>query len=826
MKPVIRWLGVCLLLAVICALTGERAASRRLTARIGSARTLPAPLAILPLSPQNVDAFEPAAGVPATPQAAARITQISIQSDQQGAALVEIGTTGPVQIKPLRLSHPARLVVDLQPVQVSHFQRIPADHAGVLEDVRVAQFQNTPTDVARVVADLSHNAPFRIESEPDGIRIQFREPEKSVESPRQALNAPPAIPTAQREDPIVRALEKPVKLNLTSFRPRQDKSPQRLDSANTGRSGGVFYSEPKYRDSSLRGVYAERSQGASLRMTGDETQTTGKGLGTAQSRKALQQPGGNTLLAKVEPQKRQAVADPTPAATLAPAWASDRVPEAALPSLTELQQALQSVQIAADSSPNLGILQNQGILSAPFSQQQHRFTGKLISLDLRDVDIRDFFRLIHQISGLNIVVDSNVTGRITMVMDDVPWDQALSIALKDNGLATELDGNVLRIAKVSTLVDEAKAQTDERMAKLEAEPLVTVVRQLKYAHAADQQPMQTTSIGGGGGGMGGSANQLPIPGVVSMLNSMKGVLSPDGKVVADPRDNAVIVTDHRSQIPVIEAVIDKLDAKAQQVSIQVRVILANADFTRTLSAALSGAARNRSGSTLGGIGTGNGSMGTFANNPSSPVVGSNATSTTTITNGVAQGTTNFAIPSTAAGFGAFAITNAGARYLINAAISAAETRDQARTISRPTIVTQNNVQGEVQQGVQIPIQTNINNTIAVQYVNATLQLSVTPQVTVDNKVFLNIYVNNASVGSFSTFFGPSINTQQATTQVLVPDGGTVVFGGITVTTRARSATYVPLLGSIPIIGNLFKSSSVNDQNQELLFFVSPTILPG
>jgi type IV pilus secretin PilQ/predicted competence protein len=812
MKPVIRWLGVCLLLAVICALTGRRVASRHLTARIRSARTLPAPLAILPLSPQNADAFDPAAGLPATPRADARITQISIQADQQGTEFVKIGTTRPVQIKPLRLSHPARLVVDLQPVQVRQFRRILADREGVLKDVRLAQFQNTPTAVARVVADLSQNAPFRIESEPDGIRIQFREPEKSVESPRQALNASPAIPTAQHEDAIVRALEKPVKLNLTSFRLRQDKSPQRLDSANTGRPGGVFYSEPKYRDSSLRGVYAERSRGASLSMTGDETQTTGKGFGATPSRKALQQPGGNTLLAQVEPQKRQAVADPTPAARPAPAWASDRVPEAALPSLTELQQVLQAVQIDADSSPGLGAFENRGtgILSTPFSRQ-HRFTGKLISLDLRDVDIRDFFRLIHQISGLNIVVDSNVTGRITMVMDDVPWDQALSIALKDNGLTTDLEGNVLRIAKVSTLVDEAKAEADERTAKLEAEPLVTVVRQLRYAHAADQQPMQATSIGGaGGGGMGGSTNQLPIPGVVTMLTSMKGVLSPDGKAVADPRDNAVIITDHRSQIPVIESVIDKLDAKAQQVSIQVRVILANADFTRTLSSVLSASYRNPSGSTQTAAGTGQNITGVAAPGPPLPSLGALTQPSSVAANG----------------FGAFAVTNAGARYAINAAITAAETRDQARTISRPTIVTQNNVQGEVQQGVQIPIQTNINNTIAVQYVNATLQLTVTPQVTLDNKVFLNIYVNNASVGSFSTFVGPSINTQQATTQVLVPDGGTVVFGGITVTTRARSATYVPLLGSIPIIGNLFKSSSVNDQNQELLFFVSPTILPG
>ena len=156
----------------------------------------------------------------------------------------------------------------------------------------------------------------------------------------------------------------------------------------------------------------------------------------------------------------------------------------------------------------------------------------------------------------------------------------------------------------------------------------------------------------------------------------------------------------------------------------------------------------------------------------------------------------------------------------------AEERDQAKVISRPSIVTQNNVQGMVMQGVQVPIQTSVNNTIAVQYENATLQLTVTPQVTDDDNIFLIIMVNNASVGAVISGAGPSINTQQATTSVLVPDGGTVVFGGITVTSRSKSATYIPLLGNIPVVGHLFKTSNASDQDQELLFFVTPKILPG
>ncbi|MGH9352186.1 MAG: secretin N-terminal domain-containing protein, partial [Terriglobia bacterium] len=395
----------------------------------------------------------------------------------------------------------------------------------------------------------------------------------------------------------------------------------------------------------------------------------------------------------------------------------------------------------------------------------------------------------------------------------------LDLVLKNNDLGKVFEGNVLRIAKVQTLTAEADSQTTLRAAKLQSEPLVTIFRRLKYAHASEQKPSRSSGGrggagggggGGGGGGMGG--NMTPIPGIATILKGFqKGtVLSDRGSIVEDPRDNAIIITDVPSQIPVIESVINKLDTKAKQVSIQVRVILANATFSRTLSSVLAAAYHNRAGTTGTAGGTGTGITGSAPT--ASPLPPLSA-----ITQPSSVSTT---------GFGAFAISNAGARYAINAAISAAEEHDQARTISRPTIVTQDNVLGEVQQGVQVPVQTNINNTIAVQYVNATLMLSVTPQVTVDNKVFLNIYVNNASIGSFSTLSGPSINTQEATTQVLVPDGGTVVFGGITVTTRGRSATYIPLLGSIPVIGNLFKSSQVNDQNQELLFFVTPMVLPG
>jgi len=386
---------------------------------------------------------------------------------------------------------------------------------------------------------------------------------------------------------------------------------------------------------------------------------------------------------------------------------------------------------------------------------------------------------------LNILVDPNVTGSVTTVLDNVPWDQALEIVLKDNGLGKVLEGNVLRIAKLETLMAEDETANKMARARLEVAPLVTVFRPVNYAKAS---AIASLLRGRGAGTEGGI-----------------GALSGRGSVMVDERTNTLIIRDIPAQIPIMDGILAKLDTKTKQVAIETRIVLASSSFQRTLSAALQGALSNRSGSTSGAGQTGSGASVT----PSTP------------------GTTppTFTIPANAStGFGTVAITNFSQRYMIDAAISAAEIRSQAKTISRPSIITQNNVEGMVQQGTQIPVQTSINNTIAIQYVNATLQLTVTPQVTDDGHIFLKIAVQNASPGSIVVNASVSINIQQATTQVLVPDGGTVVFGGVTVTQRTNSSTGIPLLGDIPLLGHLFKSTNVQDSDQELLFFVSPRVM--
>jgi type IV pilus assembly protein PilQ len=357
----------------------------------------------------------------------------------------------------------------------------------------------------------------------------------------------------------------------------------------------------------------------------------------------------------------------------------------------------------------------------------------------------------------------------------------LDIVLKNNRLGKVIEGNVLRIAKVETLTAEQDAQTKLADARMSAAPLVTIFKPVNYAKAADVKALLMGFAGG-------------------------GALTRRGTVLVDARSNTLIITDIQSQIPVIEGIVAKLDKKAKQVSIEARVVLASADFTRILSSALSGSGTNKSGSSIFGMSTG--ATASITPNVSTPGTGVGQTIP----------------PSTGSGFGNIAITNWSQRYIINAVLSAQEARDQAKTISRPTIVTQNNVPGTVQQGVMIPTQTTINNTISTQYTSATLQMTVTPQVTDDNNIFLVIMVNNASPGAPVLNLGAEINTQQATTSVLVPDGGTVVFGGITVTQRSKAATYVPWLGSIPLLGHLFKSNTTTATDQELLFFVSPKIL--
>jgi type IV pilus assembly protein PilQ len=415
-----------------------------------------------------------------------------------------------------------------------------------------------------------------------------------------------------------------------------------------------------------------------------------------------------------------------------------------------------------------------------------KYTGEPISVNLKDVDLKDFFRLIHEISGLNVVLDPQVHGTLTIVLDDVPWDQALDIVLKNNDLSRQLDGNVLRVATVDTLKKEA----ENRRAQVEAEAMavdkVTITRFLSYAHAKD------------------------------VLLPIKKFLSKRGDVVADDRTNALIVSDIPGVLPQIDRLIQQMDRKTQEVEIEARVVAATRSFARDIGTQF-GFAWGNGPSAVGGA-QGVGSSPNIVNGLTPSYIQSTnpAGSIPLFSNLPANGPTS-----------GLSFLNATNNMRIDFVLTMAESRGLLKILSRPRVVTQNNIQAVVKQGVRIPIVTEgqFNGPPTVTYVDAFLRLTVTPQITSEGTIFLNVDVENTLPDySHNVNGNPNLITQQATTQVLVTDGGTVVIGGVIQTQNSLSVMQVPLLGDIPYLGNLFKRRSVTTSNQELIFFITPRII--
>lgn len=421
-----------------------------------------------------------------------------------------------------------------------------------------------------------------------------------------------------------------------------------------------------------------------------------------------------------------------------------------------------------------------------------KYTGEPISVNLKDVDLKDFFRLIHEISGLNVVLDPDVKGSLTIVLDDVPWDQALDIVLKNNSLSRQLDGNVLRIAAVDTLRKEAESRRAQQEAEALAVDKVTVTRFLSYAHSKD------------------------------VMNTVKKFLSQRGNVVADDRTNAIIINDIPSSMPPIDRLLTQLDRKTQQVEIEARVVAATRSFARDIGTQLGIGWGNHSTTVGGATSVGTSPIGQFGGSPLYGIVGSSAPSGTTlnqiplISNLPAIGPTS-----------GFSFQNSSNNVRIDAILTMAESRGLLKILSRPRVVTQNNIQAIVKQGVRVPVVTEsqLNGPPTTTYVDAFLRLTVTPQITVENTIFLNVDVENTTPDFGHQVLGnPTLDTQQATTQVLVTDGGTVVIGGVIQVTNSVNVQQVPLLGSIPWLGNLFKRQAVSTSNQELIFFITPRIV--
>jgi type IV pilus assembly protein PilQ len=691
----------------------------------------------LPLLVMSLAILGLAASAAETPsQAASQRNELQAVKVVRGAdeIRVEMSARGTVTPELSTADSPARLVVDLPGTVMATGQtHIPVGSGGV-KGVRIGMDgQHPPT--TRVVIDLEHACRYELNPAAEGklvLTLHTAAAEASASAPRVTEVAPPV--TAQLQPVVAPVAEKAATESTVAA-----TAPKTGTAAATSTSDFVFV-EPTYE----------------AKKAAPDTAT--------------------------EPAER---------AQDAAAKFADKTAAELLPANTNAAQATQSTSSNTGITPavNLAAEQKEQAGQRPVSVGP-KYTGEPISVNLKDVDLKDFFRLIHEISGLNVVLDPNVHGTLTVVLDDVPWDQALDIVLKNNDLARELEGNVLRIATVDTLKKEA----DGRRAQVEAEALavekVSITHFLSYAHAKD------------------------------VMVTVKKFLSVRGDVVADDRTNAVIVNDIPKVIPVVERLLMQLDRKTQEVEIEARVVAATRTFARDI------------GTQLGfGWGNGHSAIGGNATAGASPTTVSNLTPGYITVPGTGSSTgssiplfSNLGSTSPTSGL---TFLNASNTVRIDAILSMAESRGLLKVLSRPRVVTQNNIQALVRQGVRVPIvtQAQLGGPPTVTYVDAFLRLTVTPQITSENTIFLNVDVENTTPNFGQEVQGnPELITQQATTQVLVTDGGTVVIGGVIQTQNSINIDQVPVLGNIPILGNLFKHVQVQTSNQELIFFITPRII--
>ncbi|HEY8606938.1 MAG TPA: type IV pilus secretin PilQ family protein [Noviherbaspirillum sp.] len=431
------------------------------------------------------------------------------------------------------------------------------------------------------------------------------------------------------------------------------------------------------------------------------------------------------------------------------------------------------------------------------------YRGERLSLNFQNVEVRAVLQVIADFTGLNIITSDTVSGNLTLRLKDVPWDQALDIVMQAKGLDMRKNGSVLWIAPKDELLTKEKLELEQRAQISELEPLKTETFQLNYQKAESFK--QIFGIEGGTAGGGG-----------------RSILTKRGSAVVDPRTNQLFVTDIPSKLEEIRSLVQKTDIASRQVLIEARIVEADDKFSRNLGAKLAFGFR---GTPSGGIFETSGQQtGTVAAaGGTSSAIGLNSPSLATV-NGNAVDLPAAGINGNTPGSLALTLFNAAATKFIGLELSALEADGKGKIISSPRVVTADQLKALIEQGTELPYQqATSSGATSVAFRKANLKLEVTPQITPDGNVILDVDVSKDSVG-VETRAGYAIDTKHVKTQVLIDNGGTVVIGGIFQQTERDSVTKVPLFGDIPVVGNLFKTTGVTNDKTELLIFLTPKVV--
>ncbi len=439
----------------------------------------------------------------------------------------------------------------------------------------------------------------------------------------------------------------------------------------------------------------------------------------------------------------------------------------------------------------------------PFDQDKE-YTGERLTLNFQDIETRAVLQLLADISGLNMVVSDTVTGNVTLRLQQVPWDQALDIVMATKGLDKRRNGDVILVAPANEIAARERAELSARQEIQQLEPLRSEFLQVNYAKATD------------------------LARLISGAGRDRSFLSDRGSVAIDERTNTLLLYDTAPRIADIRRLVQTLDIPVRQVLIEARIVIVSDDFSREL------------GSRLGVTSVGSRSGGSGLMSVTGRSAGSGAIVDSALDNIQSTGQ---AFPVTVGSIdqrynvnlpvsqpaGSIALAVLGSDTLVDLELSALQAEGRAEVVSTPRVITANQREASIEQGVEIPFQESAaSGATATQFKKAVLSLTVTPQITPDNRIIMDLQVSQDNVGevvpSATGGFVPSIDTRQISTQVLVDDGETVVLGGIYETERRESSSKVPVLGDIPLLGYLFRTTQNVSNKSELLIFITPKIL--
>ena len=676
-------------------------------------------------------AESPELGPPPTGVSATQLQSVEV-SEENGAPVVWIVGDGDFYYSTFALTDPARFVVDLDGViKTAPVSSVPVSIAPV-ERVRVAQFKPRPDLIARVVIDLTRESFPMVERTGNGLKLTFSDQTAPTLVEDIANDAPGAgsgfLAEAENEfDPEPAAYDSETG-NDSFFEAASAPEPE------------VVWEEPEPEAGFVETPVEEWSS----------------------------ELGGERVDYAREPELPYEEAEIQPPAPVSP-------PPPAAPPVTEppVLSMFEPTEIGGGTS---GSGSGDPYDPNQLSSSGPVWSGEPISMSLKDAEIKDVLRSFAQISDLNVVLQPGVSGTVTVELTNVPWDQALDQILKINGLDYQLEGNIMRIAPIAQLREEAEEQQRLARARALSIPLTTIIRRISYATAAD---------------------------VARVLRSGGGasIMSQRGSVVVDPRTNTLIIKELPAVIDTVIAVIENLDIPEPLVIIEARIIETTKRFTSTLGIdwGFMGIADPAHGNTTGLV---------FPNNVD-------------VEGGVQllTGARN--------GFLDLALGNVLNTFRLDAVLQAAENEGLINILSAPKIATLNNERASIQSGLQIPIQTIANNTVSVQFINATLRLDVTPHVTAAGTVLMDIDIQKREPQLAFAVAGATnapIATKDARTRVIVRDGGTTVIGGIYKVTSDQGEDRVPGLSKIPILKHLFRNKRRNEENEELLIFITPRVV--